>query len=96
MKIERYSSLPVNLSKNADKKETVPVKDKNVNLDVNDISKGTRIFSDKATLVMKASIQEYVEAPADEKRLEAIAAQVKEGTYHISTEDLVDSILDNF
>jgi len=49
--------------------------------------------TDKAMIGTKAGIQNYLAAPAPAERLEVLRQGVKDGTYHVETNDLVDAIL---
>ncbi len=42
---------------------------------------------------LKARLQNEINAPASPERLEKLRASIKNGTYHIPTQDLVDAIL---
>ena len=60
--------------------------------DVIDFAHGTTV-TDKAMIGTKAGIQNYLAAPASTERIDALRQGVKDGTYHIETNDLVDAIL---
>jgi anti-sigma28 factor (negative regulator of flagellin synthesis) len=47
----------------------------------------------KAMLGMKSGIQSYLAAPTAIEKLEALRQGVKDGTYRVETDDIVNAIL---
>lgn len=62
--------------------------------DVVEISRGNTAIADKGLLTLKSNLQRGVSESASPERLEALRTSVRSGTYRISTEDLVNSILE--
>jgi anti-sigma28 factor (negative regulator of flagellin synthesis) len=60
--------------------------------DIADFAHGTTV-TDKAMISTKAGIQNYLSAPAAAERLDSLRQSVKDGAYHVETNDLVDAIL---
>lgn len=61
--------------------------------DVAEFSRGSTAIADKSLVTLKSSIQRDISQPASSERIEQLRAAVKNGTYRISTEAIVDSIL---
>ena len=49
--------------------------------------------TDKALNGVKAAIQSNIAAPSDPRKIEALRAQVASGSYYVSTDAIVDSIM---
>lgn len=62
--------------------------------DVVEISRGNTAIADKSLLTLKSSLQRDVSQPATAERMEQLRSSVKNGTYRIPTEDLVDSMIE--
>lgn len=62
--------------------------------DVADFSRGSGAVLDKSLLTVKSAIQNEVYAPAGNARLSQLKASIKDGSYHVSTDDLVKAFLD--
>lgn len=63
--------------------------------DVAQFSHSGSVALDKSLLGAKASIQSAAAASADAGRVSALKQSVREGAYHVSTDDLVKAILDS-
>lgn len=61
--------------------------------DVLEISRGNTAIADKGFAALKSRLQSDINLPASADRIEELRAAVKNGSYHIPTEVLVDSIL---
>lgn len=61
--------------------------------DVAAFSRGNTAIADKSLVSLKSSIQRDISQTASAERLEQLRADVKNGTYRVSTEALIDSIL---
>lgn len=66
-----------------------------VKTDVMDIARGESTITDKKLLSLKAGIHSHVSAATGSARIDALKESVKNGSYHIPTEDLANAILDN-
>ena len=62
--------------------------------DVAEFSRGSVASLDKSLMGAKASIQSAVASPPDPARMEAIAQRIADGSYHVSTDELVRALLD--
>lgn len=62
--------------------------------DVVEISRGNTAIADKGLLTLKSNLQHGVSEPAAQERLEQLRESVRNGTYRVPTEDLVDSMLE--
>lgn len=61
--------------------------------DVAEFSRGTSATLDKSLVGAKASIQSEVYAPTNSARLAEIKQAIKDGSYHVSTEEIVNALL---
>lgn len=61
--------------------------------DVVDISRGNTTIADKSFMALKANLQREINQPASSERIEQLRAAIKNGSYRIPTETLIDSIL---
>lgn len=61
--------------------------------DVLDFSHGAGALPDKSMLGLKAAIQRDVAYPSDPQRLEQLKADVRNKSYRVPTEALVDAVL---
>lgn len=61
--------------------------------DVVDFSRGQTAVPDKTTVTLKAGLQRDISAPADKARIASLQESVKNNTYRVSTEELIESIL---
>lgn len=65
-----------------------------VRTDVIDFAKGSTEISDKSLLTLKSGLQRSIGEPTPAERLDAIQKEIKNGTYYVSTNAIVDSILE--
>lgn len=84
-KVSKESTSAKNVSAEAGKKAA--------ETDVVDISRGNTTISDKSFMTLKSNLQREINQPASSERLEQLRSDVKNGTYRIPTEALIDSIL---
>lgn len=63
--------------------------------DVAEFSRGSAAGVDKTLLGAKASIQSEVYAPTGAARVAELKAAVRDGSYHVPTEDIVAAILND-
>lgn len=61
--------------------------------DVSEISRGNTAIADKGFAALKSRMQSDINLPTSAERIEELRAAIKNGSYHIPTEALVDSIL---
>lgn len=61
--------------------------------DVVDISRGNTAIADKSLVALKSNIQRDVSLNASAERIGQLQSAIKNGTYYIPTEALVNSIL---
>lgn len=61
--------------------------------DVSEISRGSTAIADKGFTALKSKLQSDINLPASAERIEQLRTAVKNGSYHIPTEAIVDSIL---
>ncbi|MCL2033862.1 MAG: flagellar biosynthesis anti-sigma factor FlgM [Oscillospiraceae bacterium] len=61
--------------------------------DIAEFSHGNTAIADKAFVSLKSAIQRDINAPASPERLAELRAEVKNGTYRVPVEALVDAIL---
>lgn len=61
--------------------------------DVAEFSRGSTAIADKSLVALKSSIQRDIGQPASAERIDQLRTDVKNGTYRVPTEALVDSIL---
>jgi len=95
MKIE--SNLGLSIYRNtkltgAQRSEAPP---KTAKTDIAEFSHNSAPALDKALAAAKNSIVGSINAPADPERIEALRQSVRSGSYHIPTDLLVRSILDD-
>lgn len=75
------------------KQQGAEVKQSATNRDVVDFSRGAT-SSDKKLIGLKSDIQLFVSAATPQEKLDKISRQIKDGSYYIATDDLIDSILE--
>ena len=61
--------------------------------DVADFSRGNTSVTDKRMASLKASLQHDIASSSDPQRIAQLRAQVRSGEYRVSTEELIDAIL---
>lgn len=61
--------------------------------DVAAFAKGNSSIGDKALVSLKSALQRDLSEPTPPERIAQLQAEVKSGTYHVPTDDLINSIL---
>lgn len=61
--------------------------------DVSEITRGSTSLADAGLTTLKSKLQSEINLPASADRIEQIRQAIKDGSYRIPTETLVDSIL---
>ena len=93
MKIDMQSQLPVYRKQTG--AESTPVNmpaPSEIRQDVVDIAHGNT-GTDKTMVGLKASVHNHVNTPTDPARISELREKVRNGEYHVETEDIVDAML---
>lgn len=72
-----------------EEKKAVPAR-----TDVAEFSRGSGAGLDKALVGTKASIQSEIYVPTGSARIAELKAAVRDGSYHVPTDDIVKAIID--
>lgn len=95
MKIDALSSYPAYRGGGAPAKAAAARSDRTGKTDVVDFSRGQSAAPDKNLLAIKSGILHDVAMPTPAKDLAALKESIREGSYHRSTDEIVDAILGN-
>ena len=79
--------------KNSINAAKTPAAKQEAKTDIAEFSRGNTAMADKRLIGLKSSLQADLYAPADAGRIAELKQQVRDGSYKVSTEELVDAIL---